>query len=69
MSGDLPFARFTGDLLPSSWARYFSFCRRTLETVLCHESVRERLQVGFCLLPGSPSFDAENGYRLVSRQG
>ena len=34
MSGNLPLLRLTGDLLPSSGKRYFSFCRRTLDTVL-----------------------------------
>ena len=34
ISGNLPFDRFIGDRLPSSGYRYFSFCRRTLETVL-----------------------------------
>lgn len=35
MSGDRPFARLMGDRLPSSCMRYFSFCRKTLDTVLC----------------------------------
>lgn len=35
MSGNLPFCRLTGEALRSSGKRYFSFCRRTLETVLC----------------------------------
>lgn len=34
MSGNFPFDFLMGDRLPSSWYRYFSFCRRTLETVL-----------------------------------
>jgi len=34
MSGNLPLLRLTGDLLPSSGNKYFSFCRRTLDTVL-----------------------------------
>lgn len=34
ISGNLPLERFTGDLLPSSGKRYFSFCLRTFETVL-----------------------------------
>jgi hypothetical protein len=40
MSGNLPFALFTGDKLRSSGNRYFSFCRKTFETVL-RETVRE----------------------------
>ena len=40
MSGDLPWAAFlTGELLGLSGKRYFSFWRRTLETVL-HRLVR-----------------------------
>lgn len=34
MSGNLPFAFRTGDLLPSSWCKYFSLFRSTLDTVL-----------------------------------
>lgn len=34
MSGNLPLLRLMGDLLPSSGNRYFSFCRRTFDTVL-----------------------------------
>jgi hypothetical protein len=34
MSGNRPFDRLMGDLLPSSGKRYFSFCLSTLETVL-----------------------------------
>lgn len=34
MSGNFPFALLIGERLPSSWYKYFSFCRRTLETVL-----------------------------------
>lgn len=34
MSGTLPLARLMGDLVVSSAFRYFSFWRRTLETVL-----------------------------------
>lgn len=39
MSGDRPLGRLAGDRLPSSWKRYFSFCRSTLETVLRARSV------------------------------
>ena len=34
MSGNLPFDRLIGDRLPSSGCKYFSFWRKTLETVL-----------------------------------
>jgi hypothetical protein len=34
MSGNLPLDFFAGDWLPSWGKRYFSFCRRTFETVL-----------------------------------
>ena len=36
ISGTLPLALLMGDRLPSSGFRYFSFWRRTLETVLLH---------------------------------
>lgn len=42
MSGDRPFARLIGDRLPSSWRRYFSFCRKTFDTVLTKWSVTGR---------------------------
>jgi hypothetical protein len=34
MSGNLPLDLLIGDRLPSSWYKYFSFWRKTLETVL-----------------------------------
>ncbi len=34
MSGSFPFDLLRGDLLPSSWYKYLSFCLKTLETVL-----------------------------------
>jgi hypothetical protein len=34
ISGNFPLARFTGDKLRSSGKRYFSFCRKTFDTVL-----------------------------------
>ena len=40
ISGNFPLDRLTGDLAPSSGNKYFSFCRRTLETVLERKSVR-----------------------------
>ena len=38
MSGERPLGRLAGERLPSSWNRYFSFWRRTLDTVL-HQDV------------------------------
>jgi hypothetical protein len=34
MSGNFPFDLLMGERLPSSWYKYFSFWRKTLETVL-----------------------------------
>jgi len=45
MSGNLPFDRFMGDRLPSSWYRYFSFWRNTFDTVLEYLSAGHRAKV------------------------
>ena len=34
MSGNFPLDFLMGERLPSSWYKYFSFCRNTFETVL-----------------------------------
>jgi hypothetical protein len=61
MSGDRPLLRLTGDLLPSSWKRYFSFWRRTLETVLWSVNYIERIAPHFAIdRVDSPSFDAKD---------
>lgn len=38
ISGNFPFVRLMGDRASSSGDRYFSFCRKTLDTVLYHRS-------------------------------
>lgn len=38
ISGNFPFVRLMGDRASSSGKRYFSFCRKTLDTVLYHRS-------------------------------
>lgn len=43
MSGDRPLACFIGDLLPSSCIKYFSFWRKTLDTVLSGRQSLSRL--------------------------
>lgn len=61
MSGNLPFDLFIGDRLPSSWYKYFSFWRNTLETVLL--STPNMAPISVCLTVGCSSW-----YRHIRRR-
>lgn len=50
ISGNLPLDLFMGERLPSSWYRYFSFWRKTFETVL-HGCQHGRIHEAYAVVP------------------
>lgn len=66
MSGERPLARLIGDREPSSWYKYFSFWRSTLDTVL-HAVVSRSITVTDFIDLIIPSFNAEDGYDIRQR--
>jgi hypothetical protein len=55
MSGNFPLALRTGDLLPSSWYRYFSLFLRTLDTVLVGCQERNSVEMHRIYLRSTPN--------------